>query len=54
MADKPPQKLYIVSEFKNGIWRGILATYSEVDASTPLKQLGATGKIEELALRPER
>ena len=57
MTDKPPPKaavLYIVSEFKNGIWREILATHSETDAGTLLKKLGTKGKIEETRPRTKR
>ena len=47
MADKPPPKaavLYIVSEFKNGIWREILATHSETDAGDAAQEIGHQGQ----------
>ena len=39
--------MFVVSEFKNGIWREILATHIETDARALLKRLGTKGKVEE-------
>ena len=44
--------MFDVSEFKNGIWREILATQIEADARALLKRLGTKGKVHELKQRP--
>jgi len=46
--------MFVVSEFKNGIWREILATHIETDARALLKRLGTKGKVEELKQRPPK
>ena len=57
MPKRPPPKaatMFVVSEFKNGIWREILATHIETDARALLKRLGTKGKVEELKQRPPK